>query len=315
VEPRPAIFRNEALKYYGQGSAARNDLLHISTAWTTWTYWLLIGLFVAATFYLIVERVDEYATGVGVIRDEGRTLVTATTAGTIRRIAIQSGQKIQEGQPLLYFDDFQERIELARLRNDFNSQQVNRLKNPNDPVAYQQLAALKNQMESAETLLKQRTFVAARAGIVQDLRIRPNQFVTPGESLLTIAGENDPLAVYAILPGHYRPLLKTGDPLRLELTGFRYAYQHVTIDEVGNEVIGPNEIRRFLGPEIADSLTFQGPSVIVLAHLPSRGFKADSRWHEYHDGMHGIAEARIRSETVLAVLAPGLRTLLEKGDE
>ena len=63
--------------------------------------------------------------GVGVIRDEGRTIVTATTSGTIRRIAVQSGERVEARQPLVYFDDLQERIELERLRNDFNSQQLN----------------------------------------------------------------------------------------------------------------------------------------------------------------------------------------------
>ena len=310
------IFRNEALESHSRGTDARHDsLLQISPGWISWTYWLLITLFLAASLYLTIAKVDEYATGVGVIRDEGRTLVTATNSGTIRRIAVQAGQRIQAQQPLVYFEDSQERIELERLQNDFNSQQVNRLKNPNDPATHQQLATLRSQIEAAERRLKERTVLAPRAGLVEDVRIRLSQFVSPGESLLTIVGENDRLAVIAVLPGQYRPLLKTGSPLRVELTGFRYAYQHVTIDEVGNEVVGPSEIRRFLGQEIADAVTLQGPSVIVQAHLPLRSFKADGRWHEYHDGMHGIAEARVRSETILTTLAPGLRTLLERGDE
>src|SRR5206468_9539391 len=301
---------------HSRGSDARHDgLLQITPGWTTWTYWLLIGLFLAATLYVVIARVDEYAAGVGVIRDQGRTLVTAITSGTIRRIAVHPGQQVQIQQPLVYFDDSQERIDLERLQNDFNSQQLNRLKNPNDLAAHQQLATLRSQIEAAERRLKERTVLAPRAGLVQDLRIRQNQFVSTGESLLTIVGENDRLTVIAILPGQYRPLLKKGSSLRLELNGFRYAYQHATIEEVGNEVVGPNEIRRFLGQAIADAVTIQGPSLIVQAHLPLRSFKAEGRWHEYHDGMHGIAEARVRSESILAALVPGLGTLLEKGDE
>ncbi len=310
------IFRNEALESLSRGSDARHDaMLQIAPGWTMWTYWLLIALVVAASLYVVIGTIDEYATGVGVIRDQGRTLVTATTGGTIRHIAVQPGQQIQIGQPLVYFDDSQERIELERLRNDFNSQQLNRLKNPNDPVAHQQVAMLRSQIEAAERRLKERTVLASRAGLVEDLRIRQNQFVSAGESLLTIVGENDRLTLIAILPGQYRPLLKKGSSVRVELTGFRYAYQHATIEEVGNEVVGPSEIRRFLGQEIADAVTFQGPSLIVQAHLPSRSFKAEGRWHQYHDGMHGIAEARVRSESILAVLVPGLGTLLERGDE
>jgi multidrug efflux pump subunit AcrA (membrane-fusion protein) len=315
VQRQAAIFRSEALESQSRGFGARADLLHISSAWTKWSYWLLIALFMLSSLYVLVARVDEYATGVGVIRDEGRSVVTAANSGTIRRIAIRPGQRIELNQPLVYLDDSQEWIELERLRNDFNSQRLNRLRNPNDSLPNQTLTTLKAQIEAAERRLKERTLLAPREGTVQDLRIRANQFVNPGESLLTIVGDDDGLNVIAILPGHYRPLLKKGEPLRLELAAFRYSYQHATIDDVGNEVVGPGEVRRFLGPEIADSLTLQGPSVIVKAHLPTRQFKADGRWHEYHDGMHGVADARLRSSSVLASLVPGLRPLWERGDE
>jgi len=307
------IFRNEALQSHSRGAATdHGSLLQIAPSWTAWTYWLLVGLFAGGSLYVAIAHVDEYGKGVGVIRDDGRTIVTAAAGGPIRRIAVQPGDQVQANQPLVYFDDSQERIELERLRNDFNSQQINRLKNPNDSAAIQQIATLRSQIDAAARRLKERAVLAPRAGRVQDLRLRLNQVVNAGESLMTIVGENDRLLVIAVLPGEYRPLLKKGSPLRLELTGFRYAYQEVTIEQVGNEVVGPSEIRRFLGQEIADSATFQGPSVIVQAYLPSRNFKADGQWREYHDGMHGVAEARVRSEIILAALVPGVRMLLEK---
>ena len=68
-------------------------------------------------------------------------------------------------------------------------------------------------------------------------------------------------------------------------------------------------MRRFLGPEVADAVTLQGSSVIVQAHLPSRTFTADGRWHAYHDGMHGTAEARVRSESIVLALVPGLKAV------
>ena len=126
---------------------------------------------------------------------------------------------------LLRLNDVQETIELERLRKEFHVQQINRLKNPHDLVAQQQLATLRAQTEAAEQRLKERTIVAPRAGIVRDLRICtfPQQLVASGELLLSIVGGNDVLSVVAMLPGQYRPLLQQGSPLRLELTGFRYA--------------------------------------------------------------------------------------------
>jgi len=305
------IFREEAIAERLRGSPPEGDLLRISPRWTNWTYWLLVTVFVAGSGYLVFGGINDYATGAALIRDEGRTSVTAITGGTISQIAVQPGQHVAVNQPLLRFNDAPERIELERLRQELNLRQIHRLKNPNDAPAQQQLAAIRAQIETAEKLIQERTVRAPRAGFVGDLRIRPNQLVVPGEQLLTIVGDDDALSVIAILPGHARPLLKRGHLLRLELTGFRYAYQRLTIDSVGDEVVGPNEVRRFLGQELADSLNVPGPSVIVRAHLSSRKFKAAGRWHEYHDGMQGTAEARVRSESMLFMLAPGLKALFE----
>jgi membrane fusion protein (multidrug efflux system) len=147
--------------------------------------------------------------------------------------------------------------------------------------------------------------------MVRDLRIRPQQLVASGELLLTLGGADDGLSVVAVFPGQYRPFLTQGSPLRLELTGFRYAYQRLTIAAVGNEVIGPHEVRRFLGQDIADAVTLQGAQVIVQAQVPARTFYADGHWHDYHHGMSGTVEVRVRSERIALALVPGLKAVFE----
>ncbi|HEU0174060.1 MAG TPA: HlyD family efflux transporter periplasmic adaptor subunit [Blastocatellia bacterium] len=315
MRSQSTIFREEALERHFIGGRAQGDLLRISSRWTNWAYWFLVAVLVAGSIYVVFGRINEYATGTAVIRDEGRTIVTALTGGSITEIAVQPGQRVEAHQLLLRFNDGQERIELERLQRELNLQQISWLKNPGDPTAQQQLATVRSQIGAAEKRLNERSVGAPRAGVVRDIRIRPNQQVVSGELLLSIVGDDDALLVVAILPGHYRPLLKPGNPLRLELTGFRYAYQRLTIDSIGNEVIGPNEVRRFLGQEIADSLALQGASVIVQARLPARKFEADGRWREYHDGMSGTAEARVGSESILLALAPGLKAVFGGGDE
>jgi membrane fusion protein (multidrug efflux system) len=272
------------------------DVLHLSPYWTHWTYWFLVIVSMAGLTYGICSSLHEYAMGIAVIRDEGRTIVTAITSGTIVSIAVQPGQYVEPHQVLLRLHDTQETIEVERLRKTLHLQHIHRLKNPHDPEAQQQLAMLRTQVETAEQRLAERTVLAPRAGIVRDLRIRPQQLVTPGELLVTLVGADDVLSVVAIFPGQYRPFLMAGSPLRLELAGFRYAYQRLTLATVGNEVIGPNEVRRFLGQDVADAVTLQGSQVIVRAQVPARTFHAAGRWHTYHDGMHGTAEVRVRSE-------------------
>ena len=146
---------------------------------------------------------------------------------------------------------------------------------------------------------------------LDDIRVRVGQHIVPGQSLLSIGrGEQRP-SVVAFLPGEDRPLLKRGMPLRMEIQGYRYAYQQLVVDAVGDEVVGPAEARRYLGDEIADAVTFTGPVVKVEAHLPSGSFKADGKVRQYHDGMLAQAEVRIRSERVLVTLIPALKAFFE----
>jgi hypothetical protein len=132
--------------------------------------------------------------------------------------------------------------------------------------------------------------------------------------LLSLAGEGGDPVVLALLPGQYRPLLKPGMDLRLELQGYQYIYQHLTVTSVENEVIGPAEAKRYLGEEIADAVTLTGPVVLVSARLPSATFEVEGKTRRFHDGMWAQAEVRVRSERVLVALIPALRALFGEAD-
>jgi len=145
--------------------------------------------------------------------------------------------------------------------------------------------------------------------MIGDVHVRAGQVVSAGEAILSLLGPTPSASLIAMLPGHYRPLLKPGMPLRLELAGYRYAYEVMTIDSVGDEVIGPQGARRYLGQEIADSVNLPGPVVVVRAKLPALTFMTQENAYRFHDGMHGRAEVRVRSENLLVTLVPALRWL------
>ena len=115
------------------------------------------------------------------------------------------------------------------------------------------------------------------------------------------------------MPGSYRPALKPGMAVRFEVAGYRYAYQHVTVDSVGDEVVGPAEAQRYLGTAQADSVALPGPVVVVKARLP-RTFEAEGGTFRYHPGMQGKAEIRVSSEPILLVLVLALKGLTADDD-
>jgi biotin carboxyl carrier protein len=132
-----------------------------------------------------------------------------------------------------------------------------------------------------------------------------------GQGAISSRTEAGPV-VLVVLPGEYRPQLVRGMPIRFEISGYRYSYQRLALESVDDEIVGPNEARRYLGPDIADALTITGPVVIVRARLPGPSFKAEGKTYLYHNGMHGQAEVRVRSEKILVTLVPGLKPIFEK---
>lgn len=317
--PRPeevlgddTLFRREALERF-QTLDEAHDPLRISPAWTRWTYWSLLGALVAAVLFSLVGEVREYASGLAVVWMGTRDDVSAEAAGTVGAVEVAAGQRVRPGQILVRLHEAQEAAELARLDQEFELQLINRLRDPSDPGPEQALIGLRTQRQLASERLGERTLRAPTAGVASDVRVRPGQYLTAGQPVLSIIRDQDRPTVVVLLPGEFRPLVRRGMPIRFEISGYRYAYQRLTVESVGDEVVGPTEARRYLGAEIGDSVQLTGPVVILKARLPLPTFHAEGRTYRFHNGMHGTAEVEVRSEKILVTLVPGLKALFRSG--
>jgi hypothetical protein len=117
-----------------------------------------------------------------------------------------------------------------------------------------------------------------------------------------------------VMPGHFRPQLREGLPARLELSGYAHAYEPITLSRVSDEVVGPNEARRFLGQDVADAVAMTGPVVLAEAILTRDHFVADGRRYPFVDGLQGRVHVKVRSIPIILGLVPGLRYLYEGGN-
>lgn len=310
--PAERIFRREALAASKSEQQGEGDPLRVSPGWIRWTYWLVLAVVAAGLLYGMLGTVREYASGPAVIQMAGRTEMRANAAGTITSIEVKPGDLVAARQLLIRFYGADEMAELDRINSEFEQQLINHLRNLSDRGAEGALINLRAARRRAQAHLEERSLRAPHAGVVSDLRVRPGQHLTPGQTLLAIVGEAKRPSAVVLLPGRYRPQLKAGMSMRLELEGYGYAYQHLKVDSVGDEIVGPDEARRYLGEEIADAVHFEGPVVLVTAHLPSRSFRSNGRTFEYHGGMWGSAEVPVRSERILFTLLPSLKPLFGK---
>ena len=310
------LFREQALRIHQAGMRIEGDLLRADPRWMQHTYRLLLAVLAATLLFSVLGTVREYASGPAVVRLGGRTDLRATAAGTVSEVAVGRGERVAAGQVLVRLHGVQEAAELERIEREIELQLINRLRNTADTAAERSLLSLRAERELARSRVAERELRSPAAGVVDDVRAHPGQPVAPGQVVVTLAalaGAGGERTVIALLPGEYRPMLKPGMQLRMELQGYRYAFQHLTIQEVGSEVVGPAEARRYLGDEVADVATLDGPVVLVTASLPSVTFEAEGKTRRFHDGMWGKAEVRVRSERILVALVPALRALF-KGD-
>ena len=312
--PDTSIFRKEALASHEAKYRWEGDLLRISPAWMTWAYRVLVGCVAVALLYSILATVNEYASGPAVIRITGQTQLTARLPGVVSTVEVKPGALVEAGHILVRFNDVAERDQLDKVTKEFNLQLIKRLQDPLDASTQQVLASLRAQKALAEHTLEERRLRAPHPGAVSDIRIRPGQQLNSGDKILSLLPENAAFRLVALVPGHYRPMIKLGTRLRLEVSGYKYTYHNFIVDSMGDEIIGPNEARRYLGEELSDSVSLLGPVVLIQAHLPTKGFIAEGKAYNYYDGMQGTAEVPIRTQSVLLSLLPVLRRLSSDSD-
>jgi len=300
------IFRAEAVAHK-ETFSNMGSVLRIFPRWAQRVYWMSVAVLVCGLAFVALGSVDEYARGIAIVRVDGKHYLTAVASGTVQAVAVEAGQRVQPGDQLVELSAPDEAAELERIEHQLEQELVKTLRDPNDVAGRQLLIGLRTQQELAERRLRDRLVRSPVAGVVSDVRIREGQHLATGEPILSIIGDDARFSVIAMLPAHYRPMMSAGMPIRLELNGYRYAYVKLAIDQIGDEVVGPAETRRYVGPELADAVSLQGPVVLVQAHLPRRTFLSEGRTFNYFDGMQGFAEARVRSESILSILLPGLK--------
>jgi len=331
------IFREEALEYHAAGSR-EGDWLRLSPRWISATTWLLVVLVAAFLAFASLSTIDEYSTGAAVVRLTGRTEVTASQEGFVRTVEVRPGEHVAAGHVLVRFQSEREAAELARIEREWELQLVERLRDLSAVPPAQALIRLRAERDLARARLEERMVRAFAAGIVRDVRCRPDQQVAAGDILFSLGNAvgSSQLAVgsegggqkttancqlptancptlMVLLPGEHRPLLRPGMPLNLELRGYAHAPQHLTIAAVADDVVGPEEAKRLLGPEVATAIPLSGPLVRVEAFFPRDTFEARGERYALHDGMWGTAEVPVRSESLLVALVPGLRAISERG--
>lgn len=308
-DQRHGIYRLEAVEEARAPKRKYGDVLQISPLWLHASYWVVAAFLVTSIVVGAFARVNEYSRGPAIIAASSKTVITTRSAGQVAQVMVAPGQLVREGEVLLRLNDEEESAELARLQNEFDQQLARSLLERGDKVAKETLVGLRAQRDLARAKLLERSIRASKAGRVSDVRAREGQYVAAGVPIISLLELEPRFRVMALLPGASLPEVKPGMPLRVELTGYSYAYQTVRVVDVSQQVIGPSEARRFLGSDVADSVLVEGPVTLVQGEIEGTSFTVDGRELGFHDGMPAMAEVPVRQVRLVVLLAPWVRRL------
>jgi membrane fusion protein (multidrug efflux system) len=305
------LFRREAIEAQRMRSS-HGEALTLDPQANAWGFAMLcagLGFFL---FFVWAGRINEYATGPAFVQLDGATSLTATIGGLVSHVAVKPGDRVSAGDELLRFHSAEELSEMEGTAREFDDQLAKLLLRPDDPVTREALVALRTRRELAEQRLTQRTLRAAADGVVADVRVREGQVVEPGVRLIDLQGVASNATITALLPGRYRPMLHQGDKLRFHVDGFQQVTHELSIDNVGEQIVGPNEAKRFVGRDLSDAFSINGPVVLVQAKLPSSNFVMDGQRYDFASGMFGKAEAVVRNERIAFAFVPSLKAWSER---
>jgi membrane fusion protein (multidrug efflux system) len=306
------LFREDALRHH-LGEGDEGDVIRLSPGWTRWTYLFLVGIVLVGLVFLFVGTTPVYEGGPAVLTVADRTQVSSPAAGTVEAVDVAAGQRVRAGDPLVSFRAAEERAELARTEREWEQHLLERIRDPGDERAAQELMRIRSLRELLLDRLDQRRLRAPRDGVILDVRTRPGQYLEQGDPVLSLVPERPGYTVVAFLPGHALPHLDEAKRIRVDIRGFPEADVVATVEMVGAQVIGPSEARRAVSPDIADTLELAGPVVLVRGRLESDRFRIGDDEYRLHDGMRARADVRVRDEALLYWLMPSLKRLRRGG--
>tara|TARA_R110002096_G_scaffold42143_2_gene113496 strand:+ start:12811 stop:14658 length:1848 start_codon:yes stop_codon:yes gene_type:complete len=297
------IFRQEAALAQAANTTS-GDVVRVSPPWIGWSYWGLVLVLLGLAVFVCLAEIPDYSSGPVVIRESGRTEVLSPVSGNIENVLVTSGQRIQAGQKLATFYSPEESTQLKRLELEWQASLRAYLANRSDTAARNAVASLRLQRDQ---LLDKLTLRAPHGGIVNDVRTSSGQHSELGETLLSISQPGEALSVIAFLPGADRPQLEPGMSLRMTLQGYPQTHIDIAIESVSKDVMGPAEASRALGRGLVDSIALPASVVILRGTLQTPGFEVDGEEYRYSHGMLGLAEVKLRSDSVIRTLIPALK--------
>ncbi|HVS01401.1 MAG TPA: efflux RND transporter periplasmic adaptor subunit [Thermoanaerobaculia bacterium] len=255
------------------------------------------------------------------LRSDRRATVTTRTAGVIRRLLVEEGDAVREGQSLAVLDDEEQSIaaERAQATLDIRQREYERLERlfAQELVSEEALETARREHRDAQHAAQlarvelSRTVIQAPfAGVVLDRHLDPGNTVTSGTPVYTLA-DVDPLYTDVDVPERHVARLSPGQQVRLTSDAARRPVA-ATIQRIAPQVDpGTGTVKVTLAVAAGQGLrpgTFVRVDIITDTReealvVPRSALVAEGRrWYVYRLDREGTAAEKV--EVTLGYEAP-----------
>lgn len=246
---------------------------------------------------------------VGTIRPNQGAMLASQATGTVSRVLVKSGDKVQKGQLLVELDSSVENASLAateaqlplaqanyhRFRNLLASNSASKAEFDNAQATYNQLVA---NIASLKASIKRRQIYAPFAGEAGIVKVNEGQYVTMGTEIVRVedssqmkvsftlaqtelervsVGQKVTLTVDAFAGETFEAVISAIDPAVNKATGLVDVEATITSDAskllsgmfARLRIALPTQVNQVIVPQIAVTYTMYGESAYVLVPLSS----------------------------------------------
>lgn len=183
---------------------------------------------------------------VGELRANASVVIHSEISGRIKEISFVEGSKVNEGDPLIKFDDEQYQAEYRSSEAQYQAakSEYERFKKMKDmgatssreyDKAFADMNVAQAKMEVAAAQLKKTEIRAPFSGVIGICDVSPGAFVQPNQELVTLVDQT-PIKVRFGIPGKYVNDVGIGQTVELKIDAYKDRLFRGTVEAVDSHV-------------------------------------------------------------------------------
>lgn len=192
--------------------------------------YIMTAFLLVAFIWANFAKIDSVVVADGTVIPKGNIKpIQPASSGVVQNVFVKEGDKVELGDALIQLDAAEMRTRLEKLRQEMETSKSQlRLMTVDGPVLntleqQNRIARLQAEIGLVERMLRHTTITSPASGTITTLKVRgAGEILQEGQTIATIAPNDAPLVIEALLPNKDIAFVEKGLPAKLKFEAFPY---------------------------------------------------------------------------------------------